>query len=197
MSYSLYKDKQELFEAQITLSGASLNDSFCRLIVESKDWNLVFDGDIDKSGNVKIPIKKLKNILDEGATGKMKLEVIAENTFFSPWETDFVVKTSKSVKVEVKGATEESDKTVVETVKVTSQITEPVKPKPTPINKKVALKQFISQLVSEGINVNNISTRKTRINEISEELFAKHELSEDTMQWIINNTLKFLTKQTK
>ena len=61
MSYQLFRDKEELFEAKIKLSGASLNESFCRLVVESEDWNLMFKGTIDKNGNCSIPIKKLRN----------------------------------------------------------------------------------------------------------------------------------------
>jgi oligoribonuclease (3'-5' exoribonuclease) len=40
--------------------------------------------------------------LGENDTGKMKLEVIAEDTYFLPWESDFEVDTAKKIKVEVK-----------------------------------------------------------------------------------------------
>ena len=100
--YKLYTDKIENFEAKIKLSGASLKQSFCRLVVESNDWNLVFKGEIDSKGNCKIPIKKLKNVMSDGVTGIMKLEVIADDTYFVPWESEFEVETVKSVQVEVK-----------------------------------------------------------------------------------------------
>jgi len=102
MSYKLYTDKQENFECKIYLEGASLEKAKTRILVESSDINLVFDGTIDKNGNCNVPIKKLKGYLKENDTGKMKLEVIAEDTYFEPWESNFLIDTAKKIKVEVK-----------------------------------------------------------------------------------------------
>ena len=67
-----------------------------------KDLTLLFPGTITKDGNCKVPIKKLKGLLDENTTGDIKLEVIAEDTLIEPWQSNFVVSTSKKVTVEVK-----------------------------------------------------------------------------------------------
>ena len=85
MAYKLFTDKTENFTAELKLEGADLKDSFTRLVVESDDWNLVFKGNISASGKVEIPIKKLRNVLREGTTGTIKLEVVAEDTYFTPW----------------------------------------------------------------------------------------------------------------
>jgi len=98
--YPVYKDKFESFTCNVLVEGAKLNNTKARLILESDDWNLVFEGDIDQTGKCTIPIKKL-NILDEGTVGKIRLEVIADNTIFSPWEDDFKVRLSKKVEVQV------------------------------------------------------------------------------------------------
>lgn len=58
----------------------------------------MFPGEIDRNGKVSIAIKKL-NILEEGTRGKIKMEVIAEGTVFTPWEDDFEIKLSKKVTV--------------------------------------------------------------------------------------------------
>ncbi len=58
----------------------------------------MFTGEIDRNGKVNIPIRKL-NIFEEGTKGKIKMEVIAEGTVFTPWEDDFEVKMSKKVMV--------------------------------------------------------------------------------------------------
>ena len=100
--YKLYTDKQETFECDLFLEGADLKQSSARLIVESKDLTLMFKGTIDDKGNCKVPIKKLKGLLDENTTGDIKLEVIAEDTLIEPWQSNFVVSTSKKVTVEVK-----------------------------------------------------------------------------------------------
>jgi len=98
--YPVFKDKSENFSCNLMIEGAKLNDTKARLILESDDWVLMFDGDIDTNGKCVIPIRKL-NILDEGTVGRIRLEVIAENTVFTPWEDEFKVKMNKKVMVQV------------------------------------------------------------------------------------------------
>ena len=98
--YLVYKDKSEDFSCDIQLEGSNINDAKVRLILESNDWTLMFNGDIDNKGRCVIPIKKL-GILNEGLVGKIRLEVIADDTIFTPWEDDFKVKVSKKVSVKV------------------------------------------------------------------------------------------------
>ena len=102
MSYKLYTDKQEMFECKIHLEGSSLTKATSRILVETQDLKLMFEGTIDKDGNCKVPIKKLNGLLKEDDSGTMKLEVIAEDTYFNPWESDFEVDTAKKIKVEVR-----------------------------------------------------------------------------------------------
>ena len=99
--YTLYTDKLENFKCSIDLEGASLAETKVRLVLESDKLNLLYEGEVDSSGNCTIPINKLKNVLKEGTEGMMRLEVIAEDTFFSPWEDQFTVNTNKKVTVEV------------------------------------------------------------------------------------------------
>ena len=102
MSYKLYTDKKEIFECRIFLEGASLKKATSRIVVETEYLNLMFEGTIDSKGNCKVPIKKLKGLLGENDSGKIKLEVIAEDTYFNPWESDFIVDTAKKIEVQVK-----------------------------------------------------------------------------------------------
>jgi len=95
--YSLFKDKAEEFVCDIAVEGVSQEDTEVRLIIESDDWTLMFKGEI-KNGKCFIPIKKL-NILNEGQTGCIRLEVNADGSLFTPWEDKFVVKVSKKVTV--------------------------------------------------------------------------------------------------
>lgn len=98
--YPLYSDKPNLFECSIQLEGCSLNEASARLIIESEQNSLVFNGEIDNTGACLIPIKKLKGLVSEGGT--MKLEVIADDMYFSPWESEYELSQSKQVTVEVK-----------------------------------------------------------------------------------------------
>lgn len=98
--YILYTDKPEKFECSIEVKGATLKNSQARLIVETTDLSLVFPGTID-AGKCYIPIRKLEGILEKNQTGNIRLEVIVDNTFFTPWQSDFIVETDKSVSVKV------------------------------------------------------------------------------------------------
>ena len=117
MAYELKIDQNELFEAKIDVKGAKLSDSFCRLVLLSEDWNLMFEGEIDKNGYVEIPIKKLKNLLSEGEQGNLKLEVVVDDTYFVPWSDTFEVVIGKTVTAEVKS----SKKGVIKEEKTTVQ----------------------------------------------------------------------------
>jgi len=96
--YQVFIDKSENFTCEIELEGAKLKDTQVRLVLETENWNLLFNGEIDRNGKVNIPIKKL-SLFDEGDHGSIKMEVIAEGTVFIPWEQEFEAKRSKKVMV--------------------------------------------------------------------------------------------------
>ena len=98
--YTLYSDKTNLFECDIQLEGASLKEANARLVIETEDLNLMYHGEINSDGNCKINVPKLKNIIKEN--GNIKLEVIADDMYFNPWKSDFELKKSKNITVEVK-----------------------------------------------------------------------------------------------
>ena len=176
--YKLFTDKSELFECDIKLQGASLKKSKARLVVETQDYSLMFNGSISKGGKCEIPIRKLKGLIDEDTTGNIRLEVIAEDTFFTPWETDFEVETSKKVTVEVK--TQTSKKPIVEAkVKITDS------------EQKHVINLF-KLLVKENINIKNISYKKNKLNNIVA-TYLKENTVKDTGE-IINGVLKILQK---
>lgn len=99
--YEVFKDSDEVFECKISIEGASLSNSRARLVLTSDAWNFVFNGKLYGDGKCKIPIPK-GIPLAEGTTGKIELEIIADDHLFIGWESDFVVRLSKKVKVEFK-----------------------------------------------------------------------------------------------
>ena len=178
--YKLFTDKSELFECDIKLQGASLKKSKARLVVETPDYALMFNGSISKGGKCEIPIRKLKGLIDEDTTGNIRLEVIAEDTFFTPWETDFEVETSKKVTVEVKSQTRSKKPIVEATVKITNSEQKHV------IN-------LLKLLVNENINIKNISYKRNKLNNIVA-TYLKENTIKDTEK-VINGVLKKLQKK--
>ena len=184
--YKLFTDKSELFECDIKLEGASLSKSKARLVVETSDYSLLFDGSISSNGKCEIPIRKLKGLIDENTTGNIRLEVIAEDTFFTPWESDFEVDASKKVTVEVKSQT--TKKPIVET-KVNVKVKEE---KPT-ITEKDHVINLLKLLVKEDINIKNISFKRNALNNIVA-TYLKENTVKNTGK-VINGVLKILEKE--
>ena len=154
MAYKLYTDKQETFECDLFLEGADLKQSSARLIVESKDLTLMFKGEIDDKGNCKVPIKKLKGLMGENTTGDIKLEVIAEDTLIEPWQSDFVVSTSKKVTVEVKS--QKTKPQIKESTKPQVKV-KSVKNYTNPVN------QMVNVLIKNDITINEVLQNKQKI----------------------------------
>jgi len=145
--YILYSDKNNIFECDIQLEGASLSQAFARVIVEGNDLNLIFNGNISNEGNCRIEMPKL-TMLKEG--GKMKLEVIADDMYFNPWNSDFQLKKSKNITVEVK---QPQDNLIKENrAKLKVNVNNPtktvrrIKPKPT-IKESTFTKQDLKKLL--------------------------------------------------
>ena len=160
MAYKLYTDKQETFECDLFLEGADLKNSSARIIVESNDLTLMFKGKIDKKGNCKVPIKKLKGLLDENTTGNIKLEVIAEDTLIEPWQSDFVVSTAKKVTVEIKS---QGNKKPIKEVSSKPQVKiKSVKNYSNPIN------EMVKVLKKNGITLSKVLKDKKRITPVLE-----------------------------
>ena len=177
--YKLFTDKSELFECDIKLQGASLKKSKARLVVETSDYSLLFNGSISSNGKCEIPIKKLKGLIDEATSGNIRLEVIAEDTFFTPWESDFEVETSKKVTVEVKSQT--FKKPIVE-AKVT--ITD---------SEQEHVVNLLKLLVKENINIKNISYKRNKLNNIVA-TYLKENTVKNTNK-IISGVLRKLQKE--
>ena len=179
--YKLFTDKTELFECSIKLQGASLKKSKARLVVATPEYSLLFKGSISKGGKCEIPIRKLKGLIDEDTSGNIRLEVIAEDTFFTPWESDFEVETSKKVTVEIKSQT--YSKPILE-AKVKKQIT---------LTEKQHIINLFKLLVKEDINVDNISFKRNELNNIVATYLQENPVKNTGK--IIGGILKVLEKK--
>lgn len=184
--YKLFTDKTELFECDIKLEGASLKKSKARLVVETSDYSLLFNGKISSNGKCEIPIKKLKGLIDEDTIGNIRLEIIAEDTFFTPWESEFEVDASKKVQVEVKS---QENKPILET-KVNVKIK---KSKLITITEKQHVLNLFKILIKEDITFKNISFKRNKLNNIVATYLKENTIK--NQEKIINGVLKVLEKK--
>ena len=188
--YTLFTDKTELFECNIKLEGASLKNSQARLIIESEDINLLFKGQITSEGKCIIPIKKLKGLLEGNTKGEIKLEIIAEDTYFTPWKSEFVVEASRKLTVEVKSQDanliiESAPKVQVSGIKETQNLADPI---------TEHILKLVKLLIKEDVNINNLSIKKDKVNNIIATYTKVNPIQETQLPKIINGILNTLPK---
>ena len=190
--YKLFTDKTEVFECKIQLEGASIKNSQARLLIESENLSLVFKGEISSDGKCKIPIKKLKGLLDENTQGNVKLEVIAEDTYFTPWESKFTVETSRKITVEVKS--QETSAAIITESKPKVTIDKAPISQPKPIEENKHILKIIGLLKKENIYLNNISNNKVKLNNLIEAYLKRNNINPNQIGLIIEGVLKGLSK---
>tara|TARA_R110000782_G_scaffold270369_1_gene370617 strand:- start:5757 stop:6335 length:579 start_codon:yes stop_codon:yes gene_type:complete len=191
--YTLYTDKSEDFTCNIGIEGAILSNTQARLVLESQDLNLLFEGKINSEGKCVIPIKQLKSFLNEGATGNLKLEVIADGSYFTPWEDNFTLKTHKKVTVEVDSKNEKSPISEIQvrvempTKKLESQ-TEPQKEAPFSHGKVLS-----EVLGNKNITRSNFTTNLVAIKSLVENYIKRHNVQQP-LEKVLLETINNLKK---
>ena len=169
MSYKLYTDKLNKFQCSIQVEGTSLERSQARVILETNDqMSYLFRGKIFDNGVCEFELPKLKGILSEGTIGLLKLEIIADDVHFEPWNSEFSVQADKKVNVivqeqqvsekprivmnEISLTRVDEPKKVVETKRTTEPVKvvnesrpQPVRKQPQPIIEKDDSKPFLTK----------------------------------------------------
>ena len=190
--YKLFTDKTELFECDINISGASMAKTSARLIVETPELNLLFKGKVDSNGKCVVPIKKLRGLIDESSKGSIKLEVIAEDTYFIPWQSDFEVQQSKKVTVEVVSQNQSKRETIQEST-TPNVVVSGIKEEAVTLSEKQHIINILKLLIKEDINLNNLSVKKNKLNKIVAEYVSTNPINEAGN--VINNVVKVLSKR--
>jgi hypothetical protein len=186
--YKLFTDKPEVFECNIKLEGASLKNSQARLIIETEDVNLLFNGTITSDGKCTIPIKKLRGLLESNTEGQIKLEVIAEDTYFTPWKSSFQVEASRKLTVEVKSQDAELIMENAPKIQVSGIKEENIDP----ITEHVI--KLVRMLLKEDINVKNLTIKKDKVNNIVATYLQENKIEQNQVQEIIDGIILKLPK---
>lgn len=153
--YKLFTDKADTFECDVQVEGTSLKKCKARLIVETPEYSLMFKGDVDSNGKCKVPIKKLRGLINEDSKGQVRLEVIADKTFFSPWESKFEIVATRQVTVEVKSQQLGTSQQILEEEK--SHVT-----------------NLLKLLILEDINIDNLKFKRNKLNKLIA-TYTKHK----------------------
>jgi hypothetical protein len=176
--YIVYLDQPKTFECSIQLEGASISNSKARLIMETKEGlNFIFNGKISDNGKVTIPVTKLKNIIKEEQRGKLTLEVIADDVYFSPWSSDFETALMRKVQVTVN---EEITKPSKPTLSVVVD-----EPKKEPIEKVDHLLEIVYLLTKSKITIVNIKENQSRLNSIVNKYVGDKQLGKSQLNEIL------------
>ncbi len=185
MAYTIYTDKNENFECEVSVKNASLKGSIARLVMESADGiNFIFNGKIE-NGKCIVPIRRLKGLLGENTTGNIFLEMIVEDTYFTPWKSDFIVEEHTSVKVTVNEA-KISNKPIVAVKAPTGSKPE----KATDI--RLPLYEVVQLCKKFNITRKNILNRKSELKQIVSEYFNNNPEFMPTKTSVVGNLKYFL-----
>jgi len=101
--FKIFKDKDRVFKCTLDVLGARIDECKARLIFEFNDQIVMYKGVISDDGQCKVIIPKAKKF-NEGDSGRVILEVIAENTFFESWSSDFEVSLDKKVSIVIESS---------------------------------------------------------------------------------------------
>jgi len=127
--YKLLKDKNNEFQCEIKLVGASEKTAKVRLFLEGTGCEYSFKGTIEGT-RCRVNLGKLKTFSNLMESGKIRLEVIADDTLFVPYESTYELEESKGVTVEVIENNSTPKRAMVEVVVETEKPVQKQKPQP-------------------------------------------------------------------
>ena len=171
--YIITLDTAKNFECTLKIQGASLNKSKVNLVIESNDMDIRCRGTITEKGKVNIPVKKLKGILEENSKGKMYLEVIAEDSYFTPYKTDYITELSKKVNLKENVKITEVNQTVI--ADVTTNHPE----------------NIINILKENNVDIFNIS-HKSKSTQLIQSYIGKHNIKKEEYNKLMEQILSQL-----
>lgn len=192
----LYTDKPYVFECGLDVKGTSMQNTQARIVLEGSRWNLIFYGSIDKNGHCTIDIDKLP-IFNEGEEGKVRLEVIAEESYFPAWEDEFTVQKSKKVTVEIFDRSTVSTPTSKSTKIVVVNAPSKQKDDTLDLVNRFAdagpgINEAVTRLKSSKITQNNFSEKGDMFASIIAEIVQKHNIQSEERKSFMKRILDFL-----
>ncbi len=174
----IFLDESKLFKCQLKVEGTTLSKSKCRLILKADDITLLYEGKIHENGDVEVNIPKLKKYV-ESKNGMAYLEVIADDTVFTPFTEAIEFKTKYVVEV------------ITENEVVNKPSIKLVSTKP--INKfHKPLAEIITELQKRNITSKNIASNSKTIVSLVNKKMEQYKLNANFITYIVENIPKYL-----
>ena len=185
--YNLYLDDPRSIKCEVEIEGADASNSKARLMIETKNRCLYFNGTVKGNGEVEIPINMLKGVLGENVKGTMLIELVVDDMLFTPWKSEFVTKVKRQVALNIK---EGLDKTV-------SQSNRPgVKLKMKTFSDREHADSLFNLLKEYRIPFNKLGANKDKLKAVVNAYVRKHKLTEASAQnvqkYLITNIVKVI-----
>ena len=185
--FKLYTDKNNTFKCKVAIEGANENTALARLVIEGESHNLMFDGKI-KDGLCEVTIGKFKNFDNFKSKGQVKLEVITDDTYFTPWKSEYKLEQSRVVTVEMVEDEETSLKPLVEVTDVSyindvvDSVNHGEKVLKSLVNENITIKSYKSL---DNMLKTNVKAKRVIKSYISENKLSKKEL-ESTLEYLVD-----------
>jgi hypothetical protein len=185
--YNLYLDDPKSIKCVAEIAGADASNAKARLLIETKNRCLYFNGKINSNGEVEIPMNSLKGVLNEDIKGKMLIELIVDDMLFTPWESAFTTKMKRKVALSV-------NESVLEKAKPMALPKPQVKLTVDGYTDKEHAINIIKHLKENQITPNNINKNKNKLKNIINIYVNKHTLNESSIVNVQNYVLDYLVK---
>lgn len=181
--YTLYLDQKKEFNFELMVEGAAINKTQARLIINSDDISMIFKGTVNENGKLTITIPKLKNILTENQTGNMVLEVIAEDTYFTPWTEQYISKINTKTDLKT-----QNDNKIINESEVRPSVTIKLNEQEVSTEDPI-FEQLVNTVKSKGINLDNLTENIDEINKLVNKYIMIYGVNKDEFFDKVINTL--------
>jgi len=198
--YDLYIDDPQAIKCKAEISGAENANKKVRLMVETSAQCLYFNGSVSDTGEINVPMHSLKNILKESTGGKLMLEMVIDDTLFTPWETDFVTKLKKKVAIsEVKSTNSQKGIKMLTTPTPVEEKTTNVPETPkNSVKERSSIiehtKSIVSLLRNSKITYSNIVENKDKVSKVISEYIVKNKLNAEQVIKIQDILMRNITE---
>lgn len=184
--YTISLDATKTFECTLKLKGVSTKNSKVNLVIESSDMDIRCRGSINENGKVNIPIKKLKGILDENINGKLYLEVIAEDNYFVPFNSEYVTEVSKKIDI-VENVTIKSTESPVQIVETS------IKGLSSNVSMNTHARKIIKNMKENKVNIFKAEHKKLVV-EYIKSYIEKNNISQSEYDILLQEIISCITE---